>query len=75
MYVVKVRVSGRLSEILTQGCGRFVRTAQGDICLFRSLTVATEVAKLLAGYGLLGCCVGEQIPYGGHLDRIRLLHA
>ena len=54
MYVVKVRVSGRLSEILTQGCGRFVRTPQGDICVFRSLTVATEVAKLLAGYGLLG---------------------
>ena len=54
MYVVKVTVSGRLSEILTRGCGRFVRTAQGDICLFRSLTVATEVAKLLAGYGLLG---------------------
>jgi len=60
MYVVKIRVSGRLSEILTQGRGRFVRTAQGDICVFRSLTVATEVAKLLAGYGLLGWCVGRR---------------
>jgi hypothetical protein len=54
MYVVKVKISGRLSEILTQGCGRFVRAPQGDVCLFRSLTVASEVAKLLAGYGLLG---------------------
>ena len=54
MYVVKVRISGRLSEILTQDCGRFVRTPKGDVCLFRSLMVASEVAKLLAGYGLLG---------------------
>jgi hypothetical protein len=54
MYRIKIKVSGRLSEILTNGCGRFVRTPKGDICSFRSLTVAEEVAKLLAKYGLLG---------------------
>ena len=54
MYRIKVRISGRLSEILTSGCGRFVRTPKGDILTFRSLTVAEEVAKLLARYGLLG---------------------
>ena len=54
MYRIKIKVSGRLSEILTNGCGRFVRTPKGDICSFRSLTVAEGVAKLLAKYGLLG---------------------
>jgi len=54
MYCVKIRVSGKLSEVLMHGYGRFVRTPKGDICLFRSLTVAEEVAKLLAKYGLLG---------------------
>ena len=54
MYRIKIRVSGRLGEILTRGCGRFVRTPKGDICVFRSLTVAEEVAKLLSRYGLLG---------------------
>jgi hypothetical protein len=54
MYRVKVKISGRLSEILTSGSGRVVRTPKGDICVFHSLTVAEEVAKLLARYGLLG---------------------
>jgi hypothetical protein len=53
MYRIKIRISGRLSEMLTNGCGRVVRTPKGDICVFRSLTVAEEVAKLLARYGLL----------------------
>jgi hypothetical protein len=54
MYPIKIRISGRLSEMLTRGCGRFVRTPKGDICVFRSLTVAEEAARLLAKYGLLG---------------------
>jgi len=54
MYRIKVRISGKLSEILTSGCGRFVRTPKGDICVFYSLTVAEQAAKLLATYGLLG---------------------
>jgi len=54
MYRVKIRVSGKLSEILTNDCGRFVRTPKGDICVFPSLAVAEEAAKLLARYGLLG---------------------
>jgi len=54
MYRIKIRVSGKLSEMLTRGCGRFVRTPKGDICIFRSLTVAEGVAKLLASYDLLG---------------------
>jgi hypothetical protein len=54
MYRIKIRVSGKLSEMLTSGCGRFVRTSKGDICVFRSLTVAEEAAKFLARYGLLG---------------------
>ena len=54
MYRIKIRISGRLSEILTNDCGRFVRTPKGDICVFRSLALTQEVAKLLARYGLLG---------------------
>jgi hypothetical protein len=54
MYFVKIRVSGRLSEMLMRDCGGFVRTPKGDICTFRSVTVAEQVAKLLAKYGLLG---------------------
>ena len=54
MYRIKIKISGRLSEILTSGRGRFVRTPKGDICVFRSLTFAEEAAKLLATYGLLG---------------------
>jgi hypothetical protein len=53
MHRVKIRMSGRLSEILTSGCERIVRTPKSDICVFRSLTVAEEVAKLLARYSLL----------------------
>lgn len=34
MYRIKVRVSGRLSEMLTRGRGRVVRTPKGDICVF-----------------------------------------
>jgi hypothetical protein len=54
MYRVKIRVSGKLSEILTNSCGRFVRTPKGDICVFRSLAVVEEAAQLLARYGVLG---------------------
>jgi hypothetical protein len=54
MYRIKIRISGRLSEILTSGRGRVVRTPKGDIYVFRSLTVAEEAAKLFAKYGLLG---------------------
>jgi hypothetical protein len=54
MYRIRIRVSGRLSEILTSGSGRFVRTPKGDILTFRSLTLAEEAAKLLTRYGLLG---------------------
>jgi hypothetical protein len=54
MYPIRIRVSGKLSEMLTNGLGRVVRTAQGDLCLFRSLIVAQQVARFLARYGLLG---------------------
>ena len=54
MYRIKIRISGKLSEILTRGCGRVVRTSKGDICVFRSLTIAEEAAKFLAKYDLLG---------------------
>ena len=54
MYRIKIRISGKLSEILIRGCGRVVRTSKGDICVFRSLTIAEEAAKLLAKYDLLG---------------------
>jgi hypothetical protein len=54
MYRIRIRTSGRLSEMLTSGCGRFVRTPKGDICVFRSLTVAVETATFLARYCLFG---------------------
>ena len=54
MYRIKIRITGRLSEMLTRDCGRFVRTPKADICVFRSLAVAEEAAKFLARYGLLG---------------------
>jgi hypothetical protein len=43
MYGIKVRVLGKLSEMLVSGYGRVVRTPKGDICVFRSLAVAEEV--------------------------------
>jgi hypothetical protein len=54
MYFVKVKVSGRLSELLTRDGGRVVHTPKGDVCAFRSLAEAERAAKLLAEYGLLG---------------------
>ena len=54
MYLVKIKISGKLSEILTRGCGRVVRTINGDVCAFRSLTAAQDAAKFLFRYGLLG---------------------
>ena len=53
MYAVKIRVSGNLSEMLTRGCGSVVRTLKGDICAFRSLAAAQEVAKFWLGMAFL----------------------
>jgi hypothetical protein len=54
VYRVKIKIVGKLSELLTQGKGRVVHTSQGDVCVFRSLVHAQYVANLLARYGLLG---------------------
>jgi hypothetical protein len=54
MYRVKIKSSGRLSELLTEGKGYVTHTSQGDVCVFRSLAYAQHLAKVLARYGLLG---------------------
>jgi hypothetical protein len=54
MYCIRVRRTGKLSELLTQGKGYVVHTSQGDVCVFRSIAYAQYVAAILASYGLLG---------------------
>ena len=54
MYRIKIKIAGKLSELLTQGKGHVVHTRQGDVCVFRSLVHAQYAANLLARYGLLG---------------------
>ncbi len=54
MYRIKIKIAGKLSELLTQGKGHVVHTSQGDVCVFRSLVHAQYAANLLARYGLLG---------------------
>ena len=54
MYRVKIKLAGRLSELLTDGKGYVVHTSQGDVCVLRSLAYAQYLARVLAGYGLLG---------------------
>ena len=54
MYRVRIRIAGKLGELLTQGKGHVVHTSQGDVCVFRSLAHAQYTANLLRRYGLLG---------------------
>lgn len=53
-YHFKIRVGGELSRIVTQGKGFAVQTSRGDVCVFRSLALAQQSARLVACYGLLG---------------------
>ena len=53
MYRIKIKIVGKLGELLTQGKGHVVHTSQGDVCIFRSLVHAQYAANLLARYGLL----------------------
>ena len=54
VYRIKIKIAGKLGELLTQGKGHVVHTSQGDVCVFRSLVHAQYAANLLARYGLLG---------------------
>ncbi len=54
MYRIKIKRTGKLSELLTHGKGYVVHTSQGDVCVFRSIVYAQYVAAILASYGLLG---------------------
>ena len=59
MYRIKIKIAGKLGELLTQGKGHVVHTSQGDVCVFRSLVHAQYAANLLARYGLLGLPVNS----------------
>ena len=50
MYRIKIRFSGKLSELLTDTSS--IRA--GDVCVFRSRAYAQSLASVVAGYGLLG---------------------
>jgi hypothetical protein len=54
VYRIKIKIAGKLGELLTQGKGHVVHTSYGDVCVFRSLVHAQYAANLLARYGLLG---------------------
>ena len=54
MYRNKIKIAGKLGEVLSQGKGHVVDTSQGDVCAFRSLVHAQYAANLLDRYGLLG---------------------
>ena len=54
MYRIKIKVAGKLGELLTEGKGYVVHTSRGDVCVLRSLAYAQYLARVLAGYGLLG---------------------
>jgi hypothetical protein len=50
----KIKIAGKLGELLAPGKGHVVHTSHGDVCVFRSLVRARYAANLLARYGLLG---------------------
>ena len=54
MYYVKIKKSGKLSSLAMGSQGRVRRTGRGDTCASSSLAAAQEMARVFAGYGLLG---------------------
>jgi len=69
VYRIKIKIAGKLGELLTQGKGHVVHTSQGDVCVFRSLVHAQYAANLLARYGLLGCQAEETLRALLHATR------
>jgi len=53
MYYVKIKTSGKLSELAVGRQGRVRRTGKGDTCAVSSLAAAQEMARLFARYDLL----------------------